>query len=95
MRIVHIQTEHDVFVFLFFDLFPDNDFWFPMNSSASGPIPPCARGHSATYDTDSKCVFVYGGLREGHRYSELYILSTLTWKWKLVTVGLLQVTKML
>ncbi|KAM8737127.1 kelch domain-containing protein 2 isoform 2-T2 [Acanthopagrus schlegelii] len=63
----------------------DNDFWFPMNSSASGPIPPCARGHSATYDTDSKCVFVYGGLREGHRYSELYILSTLTWKWKLVT----------
>ncbi|XP_073340569.1 uncharacterized protein [Pagrus major] len=63
----------------------DNDFWFPMNSSASGPIPPCARGHSATYDTDSKCVFVYGGLREGHRYSELYILNTLTWKWKLVT----------
>ncbi|XP_041809693.1 acyl-CoA-binding domain-containing protein 4 isoform X2 [Chelmon rostratus] len=63
----------------------DNDFWFPMNSSASGPIPPCARGHSATYDPDSKSVFVYGGLREGQCYSELYILNTLTWKWKLVT----------
>ncbi|XP_051249893.1 uncharacterized protein zgc:163014 [Dicentrarchus labrax] len=63
----------------------DNDFWFPMNSSASGPAPPCARGHSATYDPDSKSVFVYGGLREGQRYSELYILNTLTWKWKLVT----------
>lgn len=66
-----------------------------MNSSASGPIPPCARGHSATYDPDSKSVFVYGGLREGQCYSELYILNTLTWKWKLVTVGLLQVTNML
>ncbi|XP_070834666.1 rab9 effector protein with kelch motifs [Chaetodon trifascialis] len=63
----------------------DNDFWFPMNSSASGPMPPCARGHSATYDPDSKSVFVYGGLREGQRYSELYILNTLTWKWRLVT----------
>uniref|UniRef100_UPI003AAF8A55 uncharacterized protein n=1 Tax=Centroberyx gerrardi TaxID=166262 RepID=UPI003AAF8A55 len=63
----------------------DNDFWFPMNTSTSGPTPPCARGHSATYDPDSKAVFVYGGLREGQRYSELYILNTLTWKWKLVT----------
>ncbi|XP_059209254.1 uncharacterized protein zgc:163014 [Centropristis striata] len=65
----------------------DNDFWFPMNSSTSGPVPPCARGHSATYDPDSKSVFVYGGLREGQRYSELYILNTLTWKWTLVTAG--------
>lgn len=77
------------------DFFPDNDFWFPMNSSASGPIPPCARGPSATYDPDSKSVYVYGGLREGQRYNEMYILDTLTWKWKLVTVGLLQVTNML
>nr|XP_019940457.1 PREDICTED: uncharacterized protein LOC109628035 isoform X2 [Paralichthys olivaceus] len=63
----------------------DSDFWFPMNSSASGPVPLCARGHSATYDPDSKSVFVYGGLREGQCYSELFILNTLTWKWKLVT----------
>ncbi|XP_029316730.1 acyl-CoA-binding domain-containing protein 4 isoform X2 [Cottoperca gobio] len=63
----------------------DNDFWFPMNSSASGPVPLCARGHSATYDPDSKSIFVYGGLREGQHYNELYILNTLTWKWKLVT----------
>ncbi|TWW72148.1 rab9 effector protein with kelch motifs [Takifugu flavidus] len=63
----------------------DSDFWFPMNSSASGPVPPCARGHSATFDPDSKSVFVYGGLREAQRYSELYILDTLTWNWKIVT----------
>lgn len=63
----------------------DSDFWFPINSSASGPMPPCSRGHTATFDPDSKAVFVYGGLREGQRYNELYILSTLTWKWRLVT----------
>lgn len=73
------------------DLFPDSDFWFPINSSSSGSVPLCARGHSATYDPDSKSVFVYGGLREGQRYNELYILNTLTWTWRLVTVGLLQV----
>lgn len=60
-----------------------------MNSSASGPVPPCSRGHTATFDPDSKAVFVYGGLREGQRYNELYILNTLTWMWRLVTVGLL------
>ncbi|XP_014825543.1 PREDICTED: uncharacterized protein LOC106905309 isoform X1 [Poecilia mexicana] len=68
----------------------DSDFWFPMTSSASGPVPPCARGHTATFDPDSKAVFVYGGLRESQRYSELYILNTLTWKWRLVTVGLFE-----
>lgn len=77
-------------MFPLYDLLSDGDFWFPMNSSASGPVPPCARGHSATFDPDSKSVFVYGGLREAQRYSELYILDTLTWNWKIVTVGLLQ-----
>uniref|UniRef100_A0A3Q3LBT9 Zgc:163014 n=1 Tax=Mastacembelus armatus TaxID=205130 RepID=A0A3Q3LBT9_9TELE len=61
------------------------DIWFPIKSSVSGPVPPCAQGHSATYDPDSKALFVYGGLREAQRYSDLYILNTLTWKWKLVT----------
>uniref|UniRef100_A0A3Q2PPV2 Zgc:163014 n=1 Tax=Fundulus heteroclitus TaxID=8078 RepID=A0A3Q2PPV2_FUNHE len=63
----------------------DSDFWFPMSCSASGPVPPCARGHTATFDPDSKAVFLYGGLREGQRYAELYILNTLTWTWRLVT----------
>nr|XP_020446705.1 uncharacterized protein LOC109955158 isoform X5 [Monopterus albus] len=46
----------------------DNEIWSPMSSSASGPVPPCAQGHSATYDPDSKAVFVYGGLRERQCY---------------------------
>ncbi|XP_069008952.1 LOW QUALITY PROTEIN: rab9 effector protein with kelch motifs, partial [Embiotoca jacksoni] len=63
----------------------DGDFWFPMNCSASGPVPPCSQGHTATYDPDTEAVYVYGGLKEGQRCSELHILSTLTWKWRLVT----------
>ncbi|XP_034015396.1 tip elongation aberrant protein 1 [Thalassophryne amazonica] len=63
----------------------DENLWFPMNSSTSGPVPPSAQGHSATYDPDSKAVYVYGGLREFQRFSQLYVLDTLTWKWKRVT----------
>uniref|UniRef100_A0A8C8DTC0 Zgc:163014 n=1 Tax=Oryzias sinensis TaxID=183150 RepID=A0A8C8DTC0_9TELE len=70
---------------LLFDLYSDGDFWFPMSSAASEAEPTCARGHTATYDPDSKAVFVYGGLRENQRYNELHILNTLTWKWKNVT----------
>uniref|UniRef100_A0A8C6T1N4 Zgc:163014 n=1 Tax=Neogobius melanostomus TaxID=47308 RepID=A0A8C6T1N4_9GOBI len=59
----------------------DSDFWFPMNPSASGPVLLCARGQSATFDPDSKAVFVYGGLRDGLTYNELHVLNTVTWKW--------------
>ncbi|KAM8834418.1 uncharacterized protein ACB058_017994 [Synchiropus picturatus] len=63
----------------------DNDFWYPMTSSISGPAPPRSRGHSATFDAESQAVYVYGGLREGQRYSELFVLDTLTWRWRLVS----------
>ncbi|MBN3299263.1 TEA1 protein, partial [Amia calva] len=59
----------------------DDDFWFPMDCSSSGPIPLCSRGHSATYDPESKTMYVYGGMKDGRRYSDIYILNTLTWKW--------------
>lgn len=62
----------------------DSHLWFPLSASAPGPVPTCASGHSATYDPDSKAVFVYGGLREGQRYNDLYILDTTAWKWRLV-----------
>ncbi|KAI4879791.1 hypothetical protein NFI96_027197 [Prochilodus magdalenae] len=62
----------------------DGDFWFPMDSAAAGPLPPSAQGHSAAFDPKSKVVYVYGGLREGQRYSDIYMLDTLTWKWKLI-----------
>ncbi|KAJ8390817.1 hypothetical protein AAFF_G00099490 [Aldrovandia affinis] len=62
----------------------ENHFWFPMDSSPSGSAPPCSRGHSATYDPEAKVVYVYGGLTEDQRYGDIYVLNTLTWKWKLI-----------
>ncbi|KAL4613155.1 hypothetical protein GN956_G23100 [Arapaima gigas] len=62
----------------------DSDFWFPMGSSGSGPVPPCSRGLSATFDPEAKVVYVYGGLKEDNHHSDIYVLNTLTWKWKLV-----------
>ncbi|CAL8286575.1 unnamed protein product [Lota lota] len=63
----------------------EHNFWFPINSSTSGPAPPCVHGHSATFDPDSKALFVYGGFGEDTAYRDLYILNTDTWTWKLVT----------
>ncbi|XP_029453509.1 protein GLUTELIN PRECURSOR ACCUMULATION 3-like isoform X2 [Rhinatrema bivittatum] len=62
----------------------DNDFWFPMETASSGPTPPCSRGHSATYDPEAKCIYIFGGMRDGKRYNTTYMLDTLTWKWTLV-----------
>uniref|UniRef100_A0A4W4GFR1 Zgc:163014 n=1 Tax=Electrophorus electricus TaxID=8005 RepID=A0A4W4GFR1_ELEEL len=63
----------------------DGDFWFPIHSSAAGPFPPSSQGHSAAFDPERKVVYVYGGLREGQRYSDIYMLDTLTWKWKIIS----------
>ncbi|XP_016308202.1 RING finger protein B-like [Sinocyclocheilus anshuiensis] len=63
----------------------DNDFWFPMDVSSSEVSLPSSKGHSATFDPESKAVYVYGGLRDAQRYSDIYILDTVTWKWKLVS----------
>lgn len=63
----------------------ENDFWFPMDISSSEFCPPNSQGHSATYDPESKVVYVYGGFREGQRYSDIHVLDTTTWKWKLIS----------
>uniref|UniRef100_A0A8C2B8E9 Zgc:163014 n=1 Tax=Cyprinus carpio TaxID=7962 RepID=A0A8C2B8E9_CYPCA len=63
----------------------DNDFWFPVDVSSTEVSPPSSKGHSATFDPESKAVYVYGGLRDAQRYSDIYILDTITWKWKLVS----------
>ncbi|KAG1935865.1 acyl-CoA-binding domain-containing protein [Pimephales promelas] len=63
----------------------ENDFWFPMDVASSEVSPPSSQGHSATFDPESKVIYVYGGLRDGQRYSDIYVLDTITWKWKVVS----------
>ncbi|TSQ46674.1 Acyl-CoA-binding domain-containing protein 4 [Bagarius yarrelli] len=65
----------------------EGDFWFPMNSPTAGPLPPSSQGHSAAFDPEKKVVYVYGGFRDGQRYSDIYMLDTLTWKWKLINAN--------
>ncbi|XP_048831063.1 uncharacterized protein zgc:163014 isoform X1 [Brienomyrus brachyistius] len=62
----------------------DSNFWFPMDSPGSGHIPCCSRGLSATFDPESKAVYVYGGLKRDGRHGDVHVLDTLTWKWKLI-----------
>ncbi|KAG8448981.1 hypothetical protein GDO86_015883 [Hymenochirus boettgeri] len=63
----------------------DSDFWFPMNELCSGSSPKSSRGHSATFDPETKKVFVYGGTREKCKFNSVYILDTLEWTWSVVT----------
>lgn len=50
-------------------------------------MPSCLRGHTATYDPDTKRIYIFGGIREDKDYSGIYILDTVTWKWLLVVVS--------
>ena len=45
------------------------------------------RGHTATYDPDTKRIYIFGGIREDKDYSGIYILDTVTWKWLPVAVS--------
>lgn len=81
-----------IYLFVSCGLFSDKNLWSPLSPSAPEPVLTCASGHSATYDPNSKAVFVYGGLRGGQRYSDLYILDTQTWRWRLVNVGVWKLT---
>ncbi|NXV54041.1 TYW23 protein, partial [Uria aalge] len=62
----------------------DNDFWLPVGFELQNAMPLCLHGHTATYDPDTKRIYVFGGVREDKDYSNIYILDTVTWKWLLV-----------
>ncbi|XP_065611759.1 uncharacterized protein LOC136060887 [Cyrtonyx montezumae] len=62
----------------------DSDFWFPVSLQQQNAMPSCLRGHTATYDPDTKRIYIFGGMREDKDYSSIYILDTVNWKWLLV-----------
>ncbi|NXX86042.1 TYW23 protein, partial [Urocolius indicus] len=62
----------------------DNEFWLPVDFQLQNAQPLCLYGHTATYDHDTKRVYVFGGMRQDKDYSSIYILDTVTWKWLLV-----------
>ncbi|NXT23523.1 DRC7 protein, partial [Syrrhaptes paradoxus] len=62
----------------------DSDFWLPLGSQIQNAMPSYLRGHTATYDPDTKRIYVFGGIKEDKDFSGIYILDTVTWKWLLV-----------
>ncbi|NXU57292.1 TYW23 protein, partial [Turnix velox] len=62
----------------------ENDFWLPVGFQLENAKPLCLHGHTATYDPDTKRIYIFGGIREDKDYSNIYILDTVTWKWLLV-----------
>ncbi|KAK2527651.1 hypothetical protein Q9966_010226 [Columba livia] len=62
----------------------DSDFWIPMGFQLQNATPSYLYGHTATYDPDTKRIYIFGGIREDKDYSSIYILDTVTWKWLLV-----------
>ncbi|NXD75617.1 TYW23 protein, partial [Halcyon senegalensis] len=62
----------------------DNDIWLPVGFQLQNAMPLCLHGHTATYDPDTKRIYIVGGIREDKDYSSIYILDTVTWKWLLV-----------
>uniref|UniRef100_A0A8C3BNC1 Rab9 effector protein with kelch motifs-like n=1 Tax=Cairina moschata TaxID=8855 RepID=A0A8C3BNC1_CAIMO len=59
----------------------DSDFWLPVGLQQENAMPSCLHGHTATYDPDTKRIYVFGGIKEDKDYSSIYILDTVTWKW--------------
>ncbi|XP_030337407.1 kelch domain-containing protein 1-like isoform X2 [Strigops habroptila] len=68
----------------FWKLEIDSDFWLPVGFQLQNAMPLCLRGHTATYDPDTKRIYIFGGIREDKTNSSIYILDTITWKWLLV-----------
>ncbi|XP_041071005.1 RING finger protein B isoform X1 [Carcharodon carcharias] len=63
-----------------------DNFWFPLETTSTMtiPIPRSVCGHSATYDPDTKHVYIFGGMKDEECFSNVYILDTSTWKWSFV-----------
>ncbi|XP_062492130.1 uncharacterized protein LOC134172757 isoform X3 [Pezoporus occidentalis] len=62
----------------------DSDFWLPVGFQLQNAMPLCLHGHTATYDPETKRIYIFGGIREGKTNRSIYILDTVTWKWLLV-----------
>jgi len=60
----------------------------PAETLAEGPTPEARIGHTATYDPESKRIFVFGGSKHKKWFNDVHILDTQSWRWTLVEVSL-------
>ncbi|TRY87653.1 hypothetical protein DNTS_013607, partial [Danionella cerebrum] len=55
--------------------------WVPAETLAEGPTPEARIGHTATYDPESKRIFVFGGSKHKKWFNDVHILDTQSWRW--------------
>ncbi|XP_062849286.1 kelch repeat-containing protein [Trichomycterus rosablanca] len=58
--------------------------WVPAETLAEGPTPETRMGHTATYDPESKRIFVFGGSKHKKWFNDVHILDTQSWRWTMV-----------
>lgn len=69
-------------------LSPTEDMsWVAAETLAEGPTPEARIGHTATYDPESRRIFVFGGSKNKKWFNDVHILDTQSWKWTMVEVS--------
>ncbi|KAM6949152.1 kelch repeat-containing protein [Aplochiton taeniatus] len=58
--------------------------WVTAETLATGPTPEARIGHTATFDPDSRRIFVFGGSKNKKWFNDVHILDTRSWKWSMV-----------
>lgn len=58
--------------------------WVTAETLAEGPTPEARIGHTATFDPDSRRIFVFGGSKNKKWFNDVHILDTQSWKWSMV-----------
>ncbi|XP_028848545.1 kelch repeat-containing protein [Denticeps clupeoides] len=58
--------------------------WVPAETLAEGPTPEARIGHTATYDPESRRIFVFGGSKNKKWFNDMHILDTQSWRWSMV-----------
>ncbi|KAG8006241.1 RING finger protein B [Nibea albiflora] len=58
--------------------------WVAAETLAEGPTPEARIGHTATYDPESRRIFVFGGSKNKKWFNDVHILDTQSWKWTMV-----------
>ncbi|KPP66644.1 kelch repeat-containing protein-like [Scleropages formosus] len=51
---------------------------------AGGPTPEARIGHTATFDPESKRIYVFGGSKNKKWFNDVHILDTQSWRWTMV-----------
>ncbi|XP_076145882.1 kelch repeat-containing protein [Alosa pseudoharengus] len=62
----------------------EDQSWVPAETLAEGPTPEARIGHTATYDPESKRIFVFGGSKSKKWFNDMHILDTQSWRWTMV-----------